>query len=111
MNSTDATKMTSQELLAFYNAHAPRPVKRFENRAIAVRRVLALKVTEISANGRVGAVTSLVNRASGVKLTELMDRFGWQAHSARGFMSTLASKHGVEFVSMRVAGERVYKAT
>jgi Protein of unknown function (DUF3489) len=63
-----------------------------------------------SKDGRVAAVTSLVQRANGVKLSELMDRFGWQVHSARGFMSTLASKHGVAFESIRnEAGERVYK--
>src|SRR5580698_3011153 len=47
--------------------------------------------------GRVADVVKMISRANGASLEELMERFGWQKHSARGFMSTLASKHGVSF--------------
>src|SRR3990172_9695260 len=36
----------------------------------------------------------LCQRKSGVSLADLMERFGWQSHSVRGFVSTLKSKHG-----------------
>jgi hypothetical protein len=63
-----------------------------------------------SKDGRVAAATALVQRERGVKLSELMKRFGWKAHTSRGFMSVLASKHGVKFESIRNdAGERCYR--
>jgi hypothetical protein len=86
--------------------------KKAAPKAKAQRKAKATRAPKAapSKDGRVAAVTALVSRANGVKLTELMTRFGWLAHTARGFMSTLASKHGVQFESFRNdQGERVYK--
>jgi hypothetical protein len=39
-----------------------------------------------------------------------MEATGWQAHSVRGFIATLGSKHGCKISSTKnAAGERVYQ--
>jgi hypothetical protein len=38
-----------------------------------------------------------------------MKKFGWQAHSVRGFISVLASKHGFKIESTKVDGVRTYR--
>ena len=50
----------------------------------------------------------LLSRAGGATLPELMKAFGWQAHSVRGFISVLASKHGLKIESSKVDGIRTY---
>lgn len=42
MNTIDITTATTAELVAFWNAHAEKPVKRFSDRKTAERRVAAL---------------------------------------------------------------------
>jgi hypothetical protein len=53
----------------------------------------------------------LMERKGGVKLTELMERFGWQAHTVRGFVSAaLGKKLGLTVESTENdAGERIYR--
>jgi hypothetical protein len=53
----------------------------------------------------------LMERKGGVKLTELMERFGWQAHTVRGFVSAaLGKKLGLTVESTKNdAGERIYR--
>lgn len=53
----------------------------------------------------------LMERKGGVKLTELMERFEWQAHTVRGFVSAaLGKKLGLAVESFKTdAGERVYR--
>jgi hypothetical protein len=51
----------------------------------------------------------LLSRAEGVSLAELMKKFGWQAHSVRGFISILQSKHGFKIASSKVDGVRSYR--
>ena len=50
----------------------------------------------------------LLSRAGGATLAELMKSFKWQAHSVRGFISILASKHGFKIESSKVDGVRTY---
>jgi len=38
-----------------------------------------------------------------------MKAFKWQAHSVRGFISVLASKHGFKIESSKVDGVRTYR--
>ncbi len=45
----------------------------------------------------------------GITLDKLMDKFGWQRHTVRGFMSILGKTHKVE--STVVDGARTYKIT
>ena len=51
----------------------------------------------------------LLSRAGGVTLPELMKAFKWQAHSVRGFISILQSKHGFKIESSKVDGVRTYR--
>jgi hypothetical protein len=46
-------------------------------------------------------VLELLKRADGATLEELMAATAWQKHSVRGFISTLASKHGYTVASIR----------
>jgi Protein of unknown function (DUF3489) len=43
----------------------------------------------------------------GVSLQTLMDKFGWQRHTVRGFISVLGKTHAIE--SAMVEGARTYK--
>lgn len=64
-------------------------------------------------NGKVSqkdTVLALIGRKTGATLPELMETTGWQAHSVRGFIATLHTKHGVNIASSKNdAGERVYQ--
>jgi predicted ribonuclease toxin of YeeF-YezG toxin-antitoxin module len=57
-------------------------------------------------------VIKMINRKGGVTLAKMMEETGWQAHTCRGFMSTLTRKTGVEFTSTRRESDkaRVYEA-
>ena len=44
---------------------------------------------------------ALLERAGGATLEEIVTATSWQKHSVRGFISTLASKHGYTIVSAR----------
>jgi len=55
-------------------------------------------------------VVALMKRAKGVTLAEIMEATNWQAHTIRGFVSTLGSKGGERIESTKnAAGERTYK--
>ncbi len=59
---------------------------------------------------RKAKVLALLEREGGVTLDEIMAETLWQKHSVRGFISTLASKHGHVITSTRREGDhaRVY---
>ena len=50
---------------------------------------------------RKATVVALLERGGGATLEELMAETNWQKHSVRGFISTLASKHGYSVASIR----------
>jgi hypothetical protein len=50
---------------------------------------------------RKATVIALLERDGGATLEEIMAETKWQKHSVRGFISTLASKHGYAVVSTR----------
>jgi hypothetical protein len=55
-------------------------------------------------------VITLMKRAKGVTLAEIMAATEWQAHTVRGFVSILGSKGGQQIESSKnAAGERTYK--
>jgi hypothetical protein len=55
------------------------------------------------------AVLALLQRAKGATLTEIREATSWQAHSVRGFISTLGKKMGLAVTSTKRAdGARVY---
>jgi len=55
-------------------------------------------------------VITMMKRAKGVTLAEIMKATGWQPHTVRGFVSILGSKGGEKIESSKnAAGERTYK--
>src|SRR5450432_570646 len=55
-------------------------------------------------------VITLMKRAKGATLAEIMVATKWQAHTVRGFVSILGSKGGEKIESSKnAAGERTYK--
>jgi hypothetical protein len=59
---------------------------------------------------RKATVIALLEREGGATLEEIMSATSWQKHSVRGFISTLASKHGYKVLSTRRESDkaRVY---
>ena len=116
-----------------------KPVKKFKSREVAVTRIWAAlspdkhkvarkpkaarkKATSGRKPGKTAAknpgaggatlrdkAVKLLSRAGGVSLPELMKAFRWQAHSVRGFISILASKHSFEIESTEIDGVRTYR--
>ena len=57
-------------------------------------------------------VITLMKRAKGATLAEIMKTTGWQSHTVRGFVSILGSKGGEKIESSKSAdGDRTYKIT
>ena len=55
-------------------------------------------------------VITMMKRAKGATLAEIMKATGWQPHTVRGFVSILGSKEGEKIESSKSAdGERTYK--
>jgi hypothetical protein len=52
----------------------------------------------------------MMKRPGGATLTQLMDAFGWQAHTVRGFMAGAMKKAGFTVESFKPeGGERTYR--
>ena len=126
-----ANDQTMAEIAAYYNGlPGVKPVKKFESREVAVTRIWAVvspeprkpkagrkkatsgrkepKASKAAATVR-DEVVKLLSRAGGATLPELMKAFKWQAHSVRGFISVLASKHGLKIESKKIDGVRTYR--
>ncbi len=92
--------------------NAPEPIAAKKERT-ATKPAKAAKKTETPASERTNKraeVLTLMKRAKGATLAEIMEATGWQAHTVRGFVSILASKHGEKIESAKNAtGERFYK--
>lgn len=55
-------------------------------------------------------IFTLLRRAEGASLEDMMKATGWQQHSLRGFMSgTLAKRKGLRVASEKLDGERRYR--
>jgi hypothetical protein len=68
-----------------------------------------LKATGVREGSKTAAVLALLQRAKGATLTEIREATSWQAHSVRGFISTLGKKMGLAVTSTKRAdGARVY---
>lgn len=102
-----------------------KPVKKFRNRPYgiaqiwkAIQRLASAAPVEVkpvpkpaeklkaaktdraaSSDTKRAEVLRMLQRKTGASLEELMDKFGWQRHTVRGFISTLGSKHGVTIAS------------
>jgi hypothetical protein len=58
------------------------------------------------------AVLAMLRRSRGATIADLMKVTGWQAHSVRGFFAgTVRKRLGLNLVSDKSAGERLYRIT
>jgi len=68
------------------------------------------KATAPRAESKGANILALIRRPKGATLAEIMKATDWQAHSARGFISTAGKKRGVKIESAKnEAGDRVYR--
>ena len=101
-----------------------RPVARFENRSVAVRRIWQALQEPRSApadggetkrkrhrrESKLEIVLRMLRSSEGASLAVLMKVTRWQAHSVRGFLSSKVSKQlQLPLESFRRDGERVYR--
>ena len=100
-----------------------RPVARFENRSVAVRRICqALQEPNERRGGwttkdsrpkretKLQLILRMLRTPQGATLRALMKVTRWQAHSVRGFLSGKVSKQlGLPLESFKRDGERVYR--
>ena len=69
----------------------------------------AAKPTTPRAESKGAKILAMIKRPKGATLTEIMKATDWQAHSVRGFISTMGKKMGLKVDSVRREdGERVY---
>jgi hypothetical protein len=62
------------------------------------------------AGSKLAMLVELLEREGGATIGELSEAVGWKAHSVRGVLSgTLTKRFGVEIVSQRGEGLRVYR--
>ena len=68
------------------------------------------KAKEPRAGSKTDQAISMMKRSGGATLKELMDAFGWQAHTVRGFVAgALTKKLGLTVTSTKSEkGERTY---
>jgi DNA-binding IclR family transcriptional regulator len=98
------------------------PVKKFTDRRTAVARLwkaaqaLTPPASPERDTGHRGANGGASKKAmvlalldKGATLDQIMAATGWQRHSVRGFLSTLASKGGVPTANSKENGARVYR--
>jgi Protein of unknown function (DUF3489) len=61
-------------------------------------------------SSKIASMTVMLCRVKGVTLAELCKMTGWQPHSVRAAISAIMKKkYGLEVVSERVEGDRVYR--
>lgn len=83
----DLEKMKLGELVALHNKLNPKkPVKKFESKAVAVKRVSALKPKKLS---KVGIIRAMFAEKASWTVQELMDRSGFDANNVRVAMTIL----------------------
>jgi Protein of unknown function (DUF3489) len=55
-------------------------------------------------------ILTMIGRAKGASLAEIMKAVAWQAHSVRGYLSTAAKKQRIKIESAKdESGDRVYR--
>ena len=82
----------------------PKPNKK------AAKPAHAKKTATPRADSKGSKILVLIGRPKGAALAEIMTATEWQAHSVRGFLSTVSKKRGLKIESTKSeAGERTYR--
>ncbi len=96
-------------------AEASKPkAKRATNKSKPAKKAAKAKKafgkTAAEPSNKRAEVITMLKRAKGATLAEIMKATSWQAHTVRGFISILGSKGGEKVESSKTeAGERVYR--
>ncbi|MGD0579116.1 MAG: DUF3489 domain-containing protein [Bryobacteraceae bacterium] len=76
----------------------------------AAKPAQAKRTARPRADSKGSKILALIGRPKGATLAEIMEATKWQAHSVRGFLSTVSKKRGLKIESTRTeAGERTYR--
>ena len=68
------------------------------------------KATAPRSESKGARILEMIARAKGATLADLMKVTNWQSHSVRGYLSTVAKKHGIKIESTKnESGKRTYK--
>lgn len=108
--------MSRAELQQVYNKIPGAPLrKRLRNKATALDAIWKATPKATPPPARDGSKKSkliaMMKRKSGTTVPELMEKFGWEAHTCRGLISTLNAKGVVKVeTSKNRAGKTVYRA-
>ena len=93
-------------------AKAAAPKKEAQARKKVGKPARAKRTTTLHPESKGAKILKMIARAEGATLAEIMKAIGWQAHSVRGYISTVAKKHGVKIESSKnEAGQRLYRIT
>ena len=110
-----ATNLSPAAAVAQVKAKASKPkTKKGTKPANAGKSAKAAKAKSEAATLRTGTakarVIAMMQRKGGASLESIMKETGWQAHTCRGFISILGSKHGMKITSTKREsdGARVY---
>jgi len=89
---------------------AATPKKELKPNKKAVKPAHAKKTATPRADSKGSKILALIGRFKGASLAEIMEATHWQAHSVRGFLSTVSKKRGLKIDSTKTeAGERTYR--
>jgi len=70
----------------------------------------AIGQSDANKSTKIASMTVLLCRVKGISLDELCKHTGWQPHSVRAVISSVMKKKlGLEVVSERVDGKRIYR--
>ena len=115
LQTRSAPEKPPAEVAAPVEAHAPEsapvPASTVEKATASNATKGQQPIIEARVGSRAEAVLSLLRRAEGATIDQLMQSTGWQAHSIRGFLSgTIGKKMGLKLASRKPAdGSRVYQ--
>ena len=91
-------------------ALAATPKKEPKAHQKAAKPAPAKKTAKPRADSKGSKILALIGRPKGATLGEIMTTTKWQAHSVRGFLSTVSKKRGLKIESTKTeAGERTYR--
>jgi len=91
-------------------AKAATPKKEAKASKKASKPTRAKEATAPRAESKGAKILAMIGRAKGATLAEIMKITEWQAHSVRGFISTVAKKNRIKIESSKnESGERTYR--